>query len=254
MGEQAIATKPCTVCGIDCAGRARVKDNKGRYFCEHCFEVTKQTKQIQTSPPPPPPLLVPDVQADNSFLLDIPSAPLAAPEVHRCPECGRPLPVSAKLCVGCGYDVASGKRLNVKVAKARAADAPDAQSTPSAGGSFPLAVIGAGIGAALGAVLWTVVVYLTGWEVGYVAWAVGGLAGGGALLGSRGTAGDLTGVVAAAFALVAIAAGKYYSVTMWLHAHHRTDIPWTASLSFFDLLWLFFALGTAWRVGSARRE
>jgi hypothetical protein len=32
------ATKPCARCGVDCTTLARVKDDKGRYFCRPCYD------------------------------------------------------------------------------------------------------------------------------------------------------------------------------------------------------------------------
>ena len=31
--------KICSVCGVDCADKARVKDSAGRYVCRECAEV-----------------------------------------------------------------------------------------------------------------------------------------------------------------------------------------------------------------------
>ena len=50
-----------------------------------------------------------------------------------------------------------------------------------------VAMVGAFVGAVIGAVIWAVISGATGVEVGYVAWAIGGLVGGGAALcGGRG--------------------------------------------------------------------
>ncbi|MBL9077548.1 MAG: hypothetical protein JNL08_08595 [Planctomycetes bacterium] len=62
-------------------------------------------------------------------------------------------------------------------------------------------------GALAGALLWSLVMYGTGMEIGYVAWAVGGLAGGAAVLG--GGRGTTTAVLAAAMALLGIVGGKF---------------------------------------------
>lgn len=73
-------------------------------------------------------------------------------------------------------------------------------------------IAGALIGAGLGASLWAAVAHFTGYEVGIVAWAVGGLVGFGAsILGGRGAA---MGVICAILALVAIFFGKYISMKM----------------------------------------
>jgi hypothetical protein len=71
----------------------------------------------------------------------------------------------------------------------------------------PIAILAAAGGAALGAGLWALISNLTGYEIGYVAWAVGGLVGGGAAV--AGGRGSTSGVVCAAFAVVAILSGRW---------------------------------------------
>ncbi|MEM7621932.1 MAG: hypothetical protein AAF235_01870 [Planctomycetota bacterium] len=36
-------SKTCVICGVDCAGRPRIKDSRGRYACQVCFDA-KQAK------------------------------------------------------------------------------------------------------------------------------------------------------------------------------------------------------------------
>lgn len=70
----------------------------------------------------------------------------------------------------------------------------------------PLAILGAVIGAAIGAGIWGAITHFTGYEIGYVAWAVGGLAGGGAVM--LGGQGKTLGVLVAAIALLGMLGGK----------------------------------------------
>lgn len=71
-------------------------------------------------------------------------------------------------------------------------------------------LMGAVIGAILGAAIWAGISYATNYELGIVAWAVGGLVGGGAaMMGGRGSS---MGVACAALALVAILVGKVAAV------------------------------------------
>ncbi len=70
----------------------------------------------------------------------------------------------------------------------------------------PRAFLGAAGGAVIGAVIWGVLAAVTKVEIGYVAWAVGGLVGFGAsAFGGRGSA---CGVLCAILAVVSIFAGK----------------------------------------------
>lgn len=75
---------------------------------------------------------------------------------------------------------------------------------------------GAIIGAFLGAFLWAAITILTGYEVGYVAWAVGGLTGMGAML--MGGRGSVIGVTCAVLALAAILLGRLITINYVLDA------------------------------------
>ena len=78
-------SKVCVVCGADCAGRPRVKDPRGRYFCKPCYETAVQNKK----------------HAKEAA---------AAPSTPRgCPGCGRPLATNAVLCINCGFDLTTGQ-------------------------------------------------------------------------------------------------------------------------------------------------
>ena len=71
-------------------------------------------------------------------------------------------------------------------------------------------IVGAIVGAVLGALLWALISWGTGYEIGFVAWAVGGLVGGGAAyMGGRGTQ---MGMACAGLALASILVGKIAAV------------------------------------------
>ena len=75
--------------------------------------------------------------------------------------------------------------------------------------NLPLAIVAACIAAVVGAVAWGVIAKATGYEVGYVAWGIGGLVGLAAVkVGGRGA--DLA-VLCAGLSLVAILAGKAFA-------------------------------------------
>ena len=76
------------------------------------------------------------------------------------------------------------------------------------------AFLGAVAGGLVGAVLWAVIACTTGMEIGYVAWAVGGLVGFGAYaLGGRGKA---AGVTCAGIAAAAILVGKVFTIQQFV--------------------------------------
>jgi hypothetical protein len=75
-------------------------------------------------------------------------------------------------------------------------------------------LLGGLVGGAIGAVIWAVVAYNLHFESSWVAWLVGLLVGAGYRIGSGGMADSADGVLAAVVALLAIAAGKYATVSM----------------------------------------
>jgi hypothetical protein len=78
----------------------------------------------------------------------------------------------------------------------------------------PSALLGALVGAAFGTGLWAAVALITGYEIGIVAWAVGGMVGFGAhALGGRG---GTTGTVCAILAVGSIFCGKLLGYQMTL--------------------------------------
>jgi hypothetical protein len=133
-------TKLCTVCGIDCAGKPRIKDQQGRYICKECFDKAKQTRQTQKNPPAPAPVAAAakasaPTEGDNSFLLDIGSKESTGiAGTKPCPECGRAMPSNAVICIGCGYNASTGKRHTVKVIKTKEKASKDRGS--SSGGAL----------------------------------------------------------------------------------------------------------------------
>ncbi len=78
----------------------------------------------------------------------------------------------------------------------------------------PMAILGAVLGAAIGTCIWGAVAHYTGYEIGYLAWAVGGLVGAGAIL--WGGQGKSMGVLAACIAVLGILGGKAFSIYLGL--------------------------------------
>lgn len=73
-------------------------------------------------------------------------------------------------------------------------------------------VIGSAIGGTIGAAIWAAVSYFLHVESGWIAVAVGALAGFGMALGSSATAGITGGVLACVIALLSIAGGKFAAI------------------------------------------
>jgi hypothetical protein len=123
----------------------------------------------------------------------------------------------------------------------------------------------AALGAALvGAVVWGLIVKLTEYEIGIVAWAIGFLAGTAAVLVARDARGRPLQVAAVVAALLGILVGKYLSFAWEIEelgerfGLETVEIYSTAMMrafrdsladvfGWFDLLWAGLAVFTAWR-------
>jgi uncharacterized RDD family membrane protein YckC len=117
-------TKPCVLCGEDCAGRPRIKDPKGRYYHKECYEreVARLAQQAAEATPAEPAAFDPYADVGN----DAASAQPAG--TKPCPGCSAPLEPEAVVCIACGYNLATGGRL--ETAAVTAAPGPDG-STPA---------------------------------------------------------------------------------------------------------------------------
>jgi hypothetical protein len=74
------------------------------------------------------------------------------------------------------------------------------------------AVVGALVAGTIGSVAWAFLLLEMNTEYGVLAWAVGGLVGLGALLGSGRKIRPMNGVIAALVAVLSVFGGKYYAV------------------------------------------
>ncbi len=139
-------------------------------------------------------------QERSSGVVERPGSPVST---RVCPSCGTSMPADAVLCVSCGYNAQTGR--TVKVAKVRKSKLVKRAKTRAGRFSFGFAL--SGVGAVLGAGLWFTIAVITKYEVGWIAWGVGGLAGFGMVLGYRdGTEG--AGLVAAGMSVFGIFLAK----------------------------------------------
>ncbi len=72
-------------------------------------------------------------------------------------------------------------------------------------------LIVAAISAFLGALVWKVIVVATGYEVGLIAWGIGGVVGFAAVM--SGARGESAGMICSVFVLLAIVGGKYWAIS-----------------------------------------
>jgi hypothetical protein len=128
-----------------------------------------------------------------------------------------------------------------------------------------LPALGAGLLAAIaGGVVWALIVKISDFEVGIVAWGIGLVAGTAVVFATRGAKGPRLQVIAVISALVGILLGKYLSYAFLIQEQaddagvslglfssdmfrfFREDLDNVFGL--FDLLWVGLAVVTAWRV------
>ncbi len=76
----------------------------------------------------------------------------------------------------------------------------------------------------LGAAIWATLSYSSGWELGYLAWAIGLAVGAAVRFGQRGRGGLVAGAIAAGITLFAISAGKAASVVLLEEAGAESEI------------------------------
>jgi len=87
-------------------------------------------------------------------------------------------------------------------------------TTSKAEGSVPGMILGGGVAAVIGAAIWAGIAYGTGYEIGWIAWILGGMVGFGIRLG--GGRGPTAGALAAILAVLAICGGKILTVNLTL--------------------------------------
>jgi hypothetical protein len=143
-----------------------------------------------------------------------------------------------------------------------ATDPPSPLTEPS---SSLLPAIAAGLVAALaGGIVWGLIVKISDYEVGFVAWGIGFVAGTAVVFATRGAKGPRLQVIAVISALLGILLGKYLSFAfgvqeqaeaaglnigllsrdMFTLFRENLDVPF----SLFDVLWVGFAVFSAWRI------
>ncbi|MDZ4752974.1 MAG: hypothetical protein SGJ11_00575 [Phycisphaerae bacterium] len=108
--------KRCVVCGVDCAGKPRVKDPNGRYYCKACHD-DESARRTATAPSALDPV---DPFENVASLASLAAAaPVAAlPSVAMCPGCNRMLTEGAVVCMSCGFDQRSRRATTTRVQRA----------------------------------------------------------------------------------------------------------------------------------------
>jgi hypothetical protein len=130
-------------------------------------------------------------------------------------------------------------------------------------------MLGGGVAALVGGALWALIVSLTGYVIGYMAWGIGLLAGFAVVYSAGGRRGVSLQTLAVGASVLGITLGKYFTFCYFLKqavaqrqgAEIAARIPIVSKglvlvfvnalprlLSPFDLLWVVLAVLTAWRI------
>jgi hypothetical protein len=141
-------------------------------------------------------------------------------------------------------------------------DRPSPVTEPS---SSLLPAVAAGLVAAIvGGIVWGLIVKISDYEVGFVAWGIGFLAGTAVVLATRGAKGPRLQVIAVVAALLGILLGKYLTFAFVVQEDFESIGESIGLVSgdmitlfrenldvvfgWFDLLWFGLAVFTAWRI------
>ncbi len=109
--SNAAPAKVCVSCQVDVTNAPRMKDPQGRYFCQACA-----SKATKTSSSKPISVVAPAVSGNQDFMAKIIDE-AAEKASHTCPSCQHPIAPDAKLCTGCGFNLANGKKVMTKVTR-----------------------------------------------------------------------------------------------------------------------------------------
>ena len=134
-----------------------------------------------------------------------------------------------------------------------------------ASASFGRGALYSAIGALLGAGVWAGVAVATNYEIGWIAWGLGALAGAGMALGHDDKDGTAAGITAAGISIAGILAAKFFIYQHFKGIIDESGVPlemleqmsgeslgFGAMFSPMDGLFFLLAVGTAYKLGSGQ--
>lgn len=130
--------KVCIRCQEDCSNRPRVRDPQGRYVCKRCLQKAVDQKHggsadakpsRQRSTPKPAPVEQPMFEdVDTDFLasyqdqpegMAMPAQQQQAGPMRTCLNCKQPMSADAVVCMQCGYNAQTGRKMKTRTIKTR---------------------------------------------------------------------------------------------------------------------------------------
>lgn len=205
-----MSTDPQATMVISCSCGARLRVSAGsigkKAKCPKCQNILPIQAAIKPAAAAPKP--APDAGTALGDLSLFEPAPAGAspPATAACPRCAAPIAAGVRVCTSCGFDLKKGRVLTTALATDSTAK-EKAATLAKAAGTFVLGSILSLVGALLGGGVWFLVAWYLNREIGYVALAVGALAGVGMLIGCK-TPSMKAGIVAAVMSAVGIIAAK----------------------------------------------
>jgi hypothetical protein len=119
------------------------------------------------------------------------------------------------------------------------------------GGAIAGSLIAGGVAAAISAAAWIALVMFTKRELGLAAWGIGLLVGAAVRLGSGGRRGRALQAMAAIWAFLGVALAKAIMIGL-VYMADPAKASFTDVLGGYDILWVLFAVGTAWQMLQAQ--
>ncbi|OAB47953.1 hypothetical protein PBAT_03505 [Paenibacillus antarcticus] len=125
-------------------------------------------------------------------------------------------------------------------------------------GGIVLPVLGSLIAAIIGGAIWATIAVLTDYELGLIAWGIGGLAGYAVVLFAKGQTTQIHQIIAVIASLIGILLGKYflfsYIINDGFEGMFNSDIITlfqeniTEFFGGMDIVFVLFAVLTAWKL------
>lgn len=121
-----------------------------------------------------------------------------------------------------------------------------------------LSIVYALVGALIGGVIWGLIAALFDYELGLVAWAIGGLTGYAVVLAAKDSVTQLHQIIAVITSLIGIVLGKYFSFGYWFNEGFQgmfDSFTFTYFRTYFfdlfgvmDIVFVLLAIVTAWQI------
>jgi hypothetical protein len=183
--------KVCIVCGKDCSSIDRIKDEQGRYTCKPCADAKAGKAPSKGK------------GSDKDL-----AALYERPQTKQCPQCDKPVPHDAEICVACGYNMRAGKKVKTKLGKLDPLAGVNAEEMAAKRQNKKRWWIAGLIGGVIGAGIWVGLAYQFTDPAAWGAIIVGLLVGGSVWLAAREFAAVKTLVVALVLFVIFGAIGK----------------------------------------------